>query len=203
MSLVFYIVRCVRSVLRGVKKHKNILYIIPSIYNSAIPLHKPDPANMISTSALLQKLGIDQRPMWLGEEDPRGNKYGRGGYHEHKYRKAGYPENKYKRACYGGVICTIVVLFLVLSVRNTSDILESLGPWTYDSTRDANNYALTAEQCDSAFPDLYKPIHEIFTNLGRDIELNDTIGSIHWGEGRAMLYDNQVRIVAPPYFDSS
>lgn len=65
-------------------------------------------------------------------------------------------------------------------------------PWVYNVTRDSDNYGLSDEQCDLAFPELYHSIHETIEYIGRPITLEDTMGDENWGETRAMIYDSQV-----------
>jgi len=77
--------------------------------------------------------------------------------------------------------------------------LEKLDPWQFNSTRDANNFALSYQQCDEAFPDFYQEIDRAVTlrkeKLGR-IEINDT--SIDWrddGIFRGLIHNNKLRIL--------
>lgn len=75
----------------------------------------------------------------------------------------------------------------------------SPGEWTFEGERDANNPALTAEQCDAAFPDLY---YEIDRSVQWWKERKHTITSddidISWRRDAAMrvlVYDNQIRVI--------
>lgn len=84
------------------------------------------------------------------------------------------------------------------------------GQWRFEAARDANNPALTSEQCDAAFPDLY---HEIdrsvkYWNDKKHMITPDDI-DIGWRRDAAMrvlVHDNQLRIVQAkntwggPYF---
>ena len=77
--------------------------------------------------------------------------------------------------------------------------LEVTNPWYFNSTRDANNFALSLEQCDAAFPDLYKEIDRAVSlrkeQLG-PIEVNHT--SLDWREDgvfRALIHNNKLHIL--------
>ena len=93
------------------------------------------------------------------------------------------------------------IVYSVYSFAHTTDsnaVTSSFSPisfrsWKYHPERDAANYGLSDEQCDAAFPRLFDPINQVIKQIGRPIELSDTMGDIHWGEARAMIYDNEVR----------
>lgn len=79
---------------------------------------------------------------------------------------------------------------------------SSLERWEYNVSRDAGNLGLSEQQCVIAFPKLFKPIEQSMARLEKPITHADTVGDIHWGELRAMIYDNEVRfpcllLVAP------
>jgi len=97
--------------------------------------------------------------------------------------------------CSSILVCLAFVVLLGTSPKahiTKSSVLQSIRPWAYVPARDRDNYALTAQQCDTAFPDLYNPITKFFGDLGRNVALQDTMGSMHWGEGRMMIYDQKV-----------
>lgn len=75
----------------------------------------------------------------------------------------------------------------------------SPGQWRFETERDANNPALTTEQCDAAFPDLY---HEIDRSVQWWQDRNYTIQpedvEIAWrhdGAMRVLIYNNQLRVL--------
>lgn len=81
----------------------------------------------------------------------------------------------------------------------TSPSTPAPGKWRFDTERDANNPALTAEQCDAAFPDLY---HEIDRSVKFWKDKKHTISpedvDIRWRRDaalRVLIYDNQLRIL--------
>ena len=72
--------------------------------------------------------------------------------------------------------------------------------WIYEPLKDAENFALNREQCDSAFPDLWYEIDRSVNvwkhNISRQITANDT--SLEWrdeGAFRALIHRNQLRIL--------
>ena len=72
--------------------------------------------------------------------------------------------------------------------------------WTYQYPRDARNYGLSQEQCESAFPDLYKEIDRAvaWTKEKKGSVTEDDLGVGWRGDGitRALVYDNQLYIIA-------
>lgn len=71
--------------------------------------------------------------------------------------------------------------------------------WAFNTTRDANNYALNYAQCDAAFPNLYAEIDRAVglrkTALGEIIE-EDTL--LEWaasGVFRLLIHENKLRIL--------
>ncbi|KAL9097572.1 MAG: hypothetical protein Q9165_000468 [Trypethelium subeluteriae] len=71
--------------------------------------------------------------------------------------------------------------------------------WKFDPARDSANYGLEAEQCESAFPDMY---HEIYRaqkwrqeNHGNITEGDLDLGWKDFGVLRAMIYERQLFIV--------
>lgn len=73
------------------------------------------------------------------------------------------------------------------------------GAWSFNAVQDASNYALTHEQCDVAFPLLYKEIDRA-VHFWQD--LNHTIMAenidISWrpdGAFRSLIHDNELRIL--------
>jgi hypothetical protein len=108
---------------------------------------------------------------------------------------------KSKRLLYAGISVCLAFILLLSTSSSAPDVshfitenkaLQAMRPWAFDAARDRENYALTAQQCDVAFPDLYRPITKFFEDLGRDVAYNDTVGNVHWGEGRMMVYDQKV-----------
>lgn len=84
-------------------------------------------------------------------------------------------------------------------IVNNPPALEKLDPWQFNATRDANNYALSSEQCDVAFPDFYKEVDRAVSlrreQLGH-IKVNDT--ALDWREEgvfRALIHNNKLRIL--------
>lgn len=95
---------------------------------------------------------------------------------------------------WAGVACIFIFsyVFLYQPQNNVSQYVSALLPWSYNATRDANNYGLSEAQCNSAFPRLFDPIDENVRNLERPIEREDIDGVSHWCEAQAILYDNEV-----------
>lgn len=99
--------------------------------------------------------------------------------------------------CFLCMLCSIYLIFFTpQKVKHYTSLTVSAfqpkKPWIYNVTRDSNNYGLSDEECDLAFPDLFHSIHKTMEYIGRPITLQDTMGDAHWGETRAMIYDNQV-----------
>lgn len=71
--------------------------------------------------------------------------------------------------------------------------------WTFDTTRDAHNHALTYDQCTTAFPKLYYEIERSVAYWKtRNHQINENDVNISWtGKGgiRALIYENELRIV--------
>lgn len=72
--------------------------------------------------------------------------------------------------------------------------------WKYEPLKDAENFALNRQQCNSAFPDLWYEIDRSVSfwkhNISRQITANDT--SLEWrdeGAFRALIHRNQLRIL--------
>lgn len=88
-------------------------------------------------------------------------------------------------------IFVFLIFYLFAGGRSKEGFTEP-SSWTYDPLQHADHYGLTEKQCSIAFPKLFKPIIESVERLERAIEQKDTVGDVHWGECRAMLYDNRV-----------
>jgi len=77
--------------------------------------------------------------------------------------------------------------------------LSTQSGWTFDYKRDARNFGLDEEQCQIAFPDLYKEIDRAVAHrkeIGKKITLGDM--DVEWrsdGMVRAMIHDNQLYII--------
>ena len=97
--------------------------------------------------------------------------------------------------CAGSIIYSLA--FLGRQTGSVSHLpslsLSAFKPWTFDLARDEKDYSLTEAQCNSAFPGLFKPITETLRMRERPMIQDDTVSAAHWVEGRAMLYDNEVR----------
>lgn len=86
------------------------------------------------------------------------------------------------------------------STNTTSPPPPPSSPWTFNSTRDARNPALTYEQCTVAFPKLYHEIERSATywkhTRNHSISAKDV--NITWtGKGglRVLIYENELRIL--------
>ena len=74
--------------------------------------------------------------------------------------------------------------------------LSASKPWVFELSRDEKDYSLSETQCNSAFPDLFRPITETLGIREKPMSREDTLSSEHWKhwvECRAMLYNNEVR----------
>jgi hypothetical protein len=97
-----------------------------------------------------------------------------------------HPQRKAALWAVSIAIACLIVLFVVLpaskATSGTDDSIlndESLGSWQFNTTRDEKNYGLSDRQCDIG-------------SRQRPISHADTVGDVHWGECRAMLYNNEV-----------
>jgi hypothetical protein len=122
---------------------------------------------------------------------------------------------------YGGV--TFILFFLIISTTNwrpsvswtrTEAVIETSTPrpihaptspsnpkdvkWNFDPLRDERHFGLTEDQCNSAFPDLYREIdravaarseHGLGTILPEDIDMSWQNGG---GSMRILIHDRQV-----------
>jgi hypothetical protein len=113
----------------------------------------------------------------------------------------------------GGVLI-IVVALLTLSHR-----LGYLSPslvrpvpgsfvdqsWSFDTQRDANNYGLTSEQCDGAFPGLFDEIDRVVRQRQRKHITEAELTRARWPAGtvRVLIWEQQVCSVAFSALSSS
>jgi hypothetical protein len=71
--------------------------------------------------------------------------------------------------------------------------------WSFNASEDANNFALTQQQCDSAFPDLYYEIDRAVVHRNdRSLPIEPPDVSISWRNDaafRGLIHDNQLRIL--------
>lgn len=81
----------------------------------------------------------------------------------------------------------------------SAPIRPAPGQWTFDEERDANNPALTSEQCDAAFPDLYYEIdRSVKWWKGREHNITAEDIDISWRKDaalRVLIHNNQLRIL--------
>jgi hypothetical protein len=116
----------------------------------------------------------------------------------------------------------VIVLFLLSNIRHVSSSgLSSLSnplfskpkqshpgagtisdaTWTFRADRDRNDHSLTAQQCDAAFPELYKEIYRsqaYWQERQGTRKLNDSQWGTEWTTGaalRVMIYDGQLHVV--------
>ena len=79
----------------------------------------------------------------------------------------------------------------------TIPVLTTTSGWTYEWRRDRNNYALSSDQCYSAFPELYFEIDRAIGHWsGREIS-SETIELWEGNEAgvRVLLHDQKLRVV--------
>lgn len=81
-----------------------------------------------------------------------------------------------------------------------STLVSETKDWTYDPLKHAENFGLTRQQCDIAFPDLWYEIDRSVSvwknDIKRSITTNDT--ALDWrdeGAFRALIHRNQLRIL--------
>jgi hypothetical protein len=119
-----------------------------------------------------------------------------------------------------GLVCMALFLFFVLSITILPDrtfgnlpfkadnqhktnsasapLTNSAGntsEWNFQAAQDANNYGLSPEQCDAAFPDLDYSLHRSINHRKKigNIKIEDL--DVSWrfdGVVRAMIYENKV-----------
>lgn len=80
-------------------------------------------------------------------------------------------------------------------VYNSPEI--SVGDWTYNAARDANNYGLDSAQCRAAFPKLFT---ELDKSVAQHVNSPITLASMnrrkaHDGQVRVMIHDAKMRIL--------
>lgn len=77
--------------------------------------------------------------------------------------------------------------------------------WEYDSVRDAEDYSLTQDQCQSAFPNAYYEIDRAVAYWRQNGTIEPSQIDINWrGDGaiRAMIHDRQVNQPQPSFSSS-
>ena len=105
----------------------------------------------------------------------------------------------------GAVLVTIVI---AAGLRHSTSLLSSkpLGStkyelvnslpnsWHFDTERDANNYGLTSDQCDIAFPGLFKEIDTMVQRRRSKpiTEAELTRETWPWGTIRVLVWEQQV-----------
>jgi hypothetical protein len=102
----------------------------------------------------------------------------------------------------GAVFITIIV---AASLRHATSILptEPVRPtytsrlpssWQFETERDANNHGLTSDQCDIAFPGLFKEIDTVVQSRRSKPITEEELTREKWPAGtiRVLVWDQQV-----------
>lgn len=71
--------------------------------------------------------------------------------------------------------------------------------WTFNATRDANNYGLSDEQCTSAFPKLYRDIEQMTARFkDKPITKRDLEEMLLGAKIHAMIYEGELYVMQAP-----
>ncbi|KAH7319226.1 glycosyl transferase family 90-domain-containing protein [Rhexocercosporidium sp. MPI-PUGE-AT-0058] len=91
-----------------------------------------------------------------------------------------------------------VALVLTLGIPATLTYISNLSEWSFDKSRDARDYTLTADQCNTAFPGLYAEIDGAVAyrkKIGRLAPEDVDISLSKQGLVRALIADQQLYVI--------
>jgi hypothetical protein len=105
------------------------------------------------------------------------------------------------------IIGAALIIIVIVASRHSSTALLFTKPlestkytntlpasWHFDTERDANNYGLTSDQCDIAFPDLFKEIDKVVQRRRSKPITKAELTREKWPAGtiRVLVWDQQV-----------
>jgi len=120
-------------------------------------------------------------------------------------------KGSYQLLCLTGAVCVAALLVLSLSQSDqqflpnsivsalkpnpsSSSVSSSYESWTFEAQRDAHNYGLTSEQCDSAFPGLFTEVDNAVRRRQSNHITQKELTRDQWPAGtvRVLVWEQQV-----------
>ena len=116
----------------------------------------------------------------------------------------------YQRVAVAALAACVTVLLLYRAQPTSQHLLHQFAPpsvtsqftspsdhhnWTFDTRRDADNYGLTSEQCDIAFPNLFADIDRAVQSRQKNHITQGELTRHNGGAGmaRVLVWDEKVR----------